>query len=183
MKKKYSEEFYLKRFQEVVTFLTAVGIKKHFHSIDTYKRAANSSRAFHLAIKWDILQKLTTLRIDGKLSKRFGDFVGRSEDLFTYHRHCHKTYSSGKHFSRNAFFELSDKVLEDYFAAPEENFNTKTCHFLSKEAHKFIDKHVYKFDTIQKPKKDKKDMKDPDAEKLAEINSKQVEKRIAKLQK
>lgn len=145
MKKKYSEEFYLKRFQEVVAFLTAVGIKKHFRSIDAYKRAANSSRAFHLGIKWDILQKLTTLRIDGKLSKRFEDFVDRSEDLFTYHRHCHKTYRSGKHFARNAFFELSDKVLEDYFSAPDDNFNTRTCHFLSKEAHKFIDKYVYKY--------------------------------------
>lgn len=144
MKKKYGEEFYLKRFQEVVAFLTAVGIKKHFRSIDAYKRAANSSRAFHLTIKWDILEKLTTLRINNTLRKRFEDFIGRSKDLFTYHRHCHKTYSSSdKHFSRNAFFELSDKVLEDYFSTPD-NFNTKTCHFLSKEAHRFIDKHVYK---------------------------------------
>lgn len=207
MKKKYSEEFYLKRFQEVVCFLTANKIKKHFGTLEKYYAAENSSKAYHLNIKWDILVHLSRVGSTHKMNK----FIAASANLFKHHKHCHKTYKDdlnatpppkqdsedrgkkskklkGKHFSRNSWFELSDKVLEDYFAAPEDNFNTKTCHFLSKEAHKFIDWRVYKYkiykyDTSPRPRKDKKDMKDPDAEKLAEMNSKQVEKRIAKLQK
>ena len=36
MKKTYTRDFYLKRFQEVVIFLTAVNIKKHFSSLEAY---------------------------------------------------------------------------------------------------------------------------------------------------
>lgn len=86
------------------------------------------------------MRKLT--RIGNHL--HFKEFCRESQSLFIYHAGYHHTYPSGKKFNRNVWFELSDKVLEDYFAAPEDNFNTKTCHFLSKEAHIFIDKCVYK---------------------------------------
>ena len=180
MKKKYGEDFYLKRFQEVVCFLTASKIKKHFGTLEKYYAAKNSSKAYSLHIKWNILFHLTRVGSTHKMN----ELIAASENVFKYHRHCHKTYKDdlnatppkqdskdsgktlqkpkGKHFSRNSWFELSDKVLEDYFAAPEDNFNTKTCHVLSKEAHKFIDwcvfkYKIYKYDTSPRPKKQKKD--------------------------
>lgn len=141
MKKTYTRDFYLKRFQEVVIFLTAVNIKKHFSSLEAYKRAPNKSKAYPLGFKWDILRKLS--RIGNH--KHFKAFCRESQSLFIYHEDYHRKFTSGKRFNRNAWFELSDKVLEDYFSAPDDNFNTRTCHFLSKEAHRFIDKHVYNF--------------------------------------
>lgn len=90
-----------------------------------------------------VLRKLT--RIGGRRHSK--KFCRESQSLFIYHAGCHHKYPSGKKFNRNIWFELSDKVLKDYFSAPDDNFNTRTCHFLSKEAHRFIDKHVYKYTT------------------------------------
>ena len=41
MKNKNSYEFYLRRFQEVVCFLTVVRIKKHFSTVDKYRNSKN----------------------------------------------------------------------------------------------------------------------------------------------
>lgn len=140
MKKKKDYEFYLTRFQEVVCFLTAVGIKKHFKTVAEYKKAPNSSKAYCLNISGKILVKLSRVRSIDKY--RFEEFIEASSSLFTYHKHCHKTYKSGKKFSRNSWFELSDLELEKWFSN-DSNFNTKTCELINKESHKWIDKHIY----------------------------------------
>ena len=105
MKTKKDYNHYLNRFQEVVCFLTAVGIKKKFKTLDAYKNAENSDKAYCLNINWEILSRLSRLA-QGK--KCFEEFLKSSESLFVYHRHCNKTYSSGKSFARNSWFELAD---------------------------------------------------------------------------
>ena len=142
MKQKKDYEFYLTRFQEVVCFLTAVGIKKHFKTVAEYKKAPNSSKAYCLNTSWNVLQHLSRLPHG---YKHFEKFIDASKSLFIYHRHCHKTYKSQKKFSRNSWFELTDETLNKWFEN-DKNFNTKTCKLISKESHKWIDKHVYKIE-------------------------------------
>lgn len=152
MKTKKDYDFYLKRFQEVVCFLTAVGIKKRFKTVEEYRKARNSSKAYYLNIAWEILRRLSRLPF-GK-QHAFENFVEQSKTLFVYHRHCHKKFKTKKHFSRNSWFELSESTLNKWFEN-EENLNTKTCKLIGKESHKWIDKYVYgaKFEKIKEEKK------------------------------
>ena len=83
-----------------------------------------------LNIPRKILRELSKTR-DGKI--HFQEFVDKSGNLFAYHRHCHKTYKSGKKFSRNSWFEPDAEWLAENFK--EENFNAATCKFLTKEYH------------------------------------------------
>ena len=151
MKQKKDYNHYLNRFQEVVCFLTAVGIKKNFKTLDAYKAAKSSSKAYHLNISWEILSRLSRLA-QGK--KCFEAFLKSSESVFVYHRHCNKTYNSGKSFARNSWFELTDETLAVWFS-DEKNFSTKTCELISASTHKWIDKYVFKYPTkkVEKPHK------------------------------
>lgn len=141
MKTKQDYNFYLKRFQEVICFLTAVGIKKNFKTIDNYRSSKNSSKAYYLNIKYESLARLSRLP-QGK--KCFEQFIKSSENLFIYHRHCHKTFKDDKKFSRNSWFELSESTLAKWFE-DEKNFNTNTCTLISKYTHKWIDKYVFNY--------------------------------------
>lgn len=122
----------------MVCFLTLASIKKNFKTLDEYGKAANCRKAMFLHITDDILRRLSKTP-DGRI--HFQEFIDKSESLFAYHRHCHKTYKSGKKFSRNSWFELDAEWLAENFK--EENFSTATCGFLTKEYHKWIDKRVY----------------------------------------
>jgi hypothetical protein len=139
MKSKKDTEYYIKRFQEIVCFLTAKGIKKSFKTLDEYNQSKPSSKAYCLHIDWELLAKLS--KIDNK--KCFEKLLEESKHLFSYHRHIHKSYvKSNKHFSRNSWFELTPETLELWFA-DEKNFNPKTCKLISKDTHKWIDKNIY----------------------------------------
>lgn len=141
MKTKQDYDFYLKRFQEVVCFLTINRIRKHFGTIAAYNNAKNSSKAYHLNIKSKIVARLARLP-QGRHC--FEEFLEKSSSLFVYHRHCHKTFRENKKFSRNAWFELSESVLARWFE-DEKNFNTSTCSLISKTTHKWIDKYVFNY--------------------------------------
>lgn len=141
MKTKQDYDFYLKRFQEVVCFLTINRIRKHFGTIAAYNNAKNSSKAYHLNIKSKIVARLARLP-QGRHC--FEQFLKSSESLFVYHRHCHKTFRDNKTFSRNSWFELSESVLACWFE-DEKNFNTSTCTLISKTTHKWIDKYVFNY--------------------------------------
>lgn len=141
MKTKQDYDFYLKRFQEVVCFLTINSIRKHFGTIAAYNNAKNSSKAYHLNIKSKIVARLARLP-QGRHC--FEEFLKSSESLFIYHRHCHKTFRDNKTFSRNSWFELSGLTLARWFE-DEKNFNTSTCTLISKTTHKWIDKYVFNY--------------------------------------
>lgn len=141
MKTKKDYCFYLKRFQETICFLTVCSIKKEFKTLDAYKAAKNSSKAYCLNIKAEPLSRLSRLP-HGK--RCFEEFIKSSKKLFTYHRHCHKTFKENKKFSRNSWFELSETTLAKWFE-DEKNFNTKTCTLISKTTHKWIDKNVFHY--------------------------------------
>lgn len=141
MKTKQDYNFYLKRFQEVICFLTAIGIKKNFKTIGNYRSSKNSSKAYYLNIKYESLARLSRLP-QGK--KCFEEFLQKSSELFVYHRHCHKTFRKNKKFARNAWFELSESVLARWFE-DEKNFNTNTCSLISKTTHKWIDKYIFNY--------------------------------------
>lgn len=140
MKTKNDYSFYLKRFQEVVCFLTINRIRKNFGTIAAYNNAKNSSKAYHLNIKWQQLKKLSRIRNN----YCFDELLKASESLFVYHRHCHKTFRKNKTFSRNSWFELSESTLARWFE-DEKNFNTSTCTLISKTTHKWIDKYVFNY--------------------------------------
>ena len=139
MNKKHDYDYYLKRFQEVVCFLTAVNIKQDFHTLAEYKKANNSSKAYHLHIQWRILHRLSRLS-QGK--KCFEAFLASSKSLFEYHRHVHKKYNSNKKFVRNSWFELSEDMLAVWFS-DDKNFSTTTCKLISASTHKWLDKYIY----------------------------------------
>lgn len=146
MKTKQDYDFYLKRFQEVVCFLTINRIRKHFGTIAAYNNAKNSSKAYHLNIKSKIVARLARLP-QGRHC--FEEFLKSSESLFIYHRHCHKTFRDNKTFSRNSWFELADSTLARWFE-DEKNFNTNTCTLISKTTHKWIDKYVFNYEDGKK---------------------------------
>lgn len=140
MKNKNNYEFYLRRFQEVVCFLTVVRIKKHFNTVDKYINSENSSKAYYLSIKYDVLARLSRLPHGIRC---FEQFLKDSGSMFIYHRHCHKTNKKkNKKFARNSWFELSESELARWFE-DEKNFNTKTCKLISNETHKWIDNYIY----------------------------------------
>ena len=141
MKIKQDYDFYLRRFQEVVCFLTANRIRKNFKTVAAYKNAKNSSKAYCLNIKHETLTRLSRLP-QGK--RCFEEFIKSSESLFVYHRHCHKTFKDNKRFSRNSWFELSESALIRWFE-DAKNFNTSTCRLISKTTHKWIDKYVFNY--------------------------------------
>lgn len=122
----------------MVCFLTLASIKKNFKTLDAYNRASSCRKAMFLHVVDDILRRLSKTP-DGKI--HFQEFLDESTHIFKYHRHCHKVYKTGKRFSRNSWFELDAEWLAENFK--EENFNTATCGFLTKEYHKWIDKRVY----------------------------------------
>lgn len=122
----------------MVCFLTIASIKKNFKTLDAYNRASNCRKAMFLNVADNILRKLS-MTPGGRI--HFQEFLDESTHIFKYHRHCHKVYKTGKRFSRNSWFELDAEWLAENFK--EENFNTATCGFLTKEYHKWIDKRVY----------------------------------------
>ena len=136
---------YLKRFQEIVIFLTLLNIKKEFKSIEAYNKASNSLKARKLHISAKILLQLSRNRENNKRS--FEDFLKKSTDLFIYHRHCHKTYKSGKIFKRNSWFELKDQILD---CADLNNLCTKNKTLLSKFSHEWLDKHIFNYKKKEK---------------------------------
>lgn len=131
---------YLERFQQVVVFLVVREILKKYKTFDEYKNSPNSDKAYklHCAISPDGLAKLSKFNN----TKNFEKFLIDSTSLFIYHRHCHKNYKSGKQFSRNSWFEINNKIVKSAFEN-QKNWNTKNKKLLSKDAHKWIDKHIY----------------------------------------
>lgn len=151
MKRQKPEWHYLQRFQEVICFLTLLKIYKNYKTLEAYFKDTAARKAYHLCLssKLPKKQKDAKLQTAGIYSlakvrnkKMFNTFVKLSSNLFTFHRHCTKNYKDkNKHFSRNSWFELDEDWLKDNFKFV--NFNTKTCTFLSKDAHKWIDKNVF----------------------------------------
>lgn len=183
MKTKQDYNFYLKRFQEVVCFLTAVGIKKNFKTIDKYRSSKNSSKAYFLNIKYKSLARLSRLP-HGK--RCFEEFLQKSSELFIYHRHCHKTFRENKKFARNSWFELSESVLARWFE-DEKNFNTSTCSLISKTTHKWIDKYVFNYkdgkkmiDNSDIPEEKEDELQTTKEELQAEINKQHCSRFFAK---
>lgn len=161
VKKSYDCSFYLKRFQEAVEFLTALNIRQKFKSLDAYKKANGHQRAYHLGIRHEIVNMLS--RVGEARTRCFTKFLEESAALFKYHRHVHKKYSSGKTFKHNSWFELAPAELDRWFS-DERNFNTATCPLISKETHKWLDKHVFGYKAA-KPVKAKPAPKKPAAQK------------------
>lgn len=122
----------------MVCFLTLASIKKNFKTLEAYNRASSCRKAMFLHVADDILRRLSKTP-DGKI--HFQEFLDKSTHIFKYYRHFHKVYKTGKRFSRNSWFGLDAEWLAENFT--EENFNTATCGFLTKEYHKWIDKQVY----------------------------------------
>lgn len=144
MNKKQSYEFYLKRFQEIIVFLVGKDILKHYKSLEDYKKASNSDKAYNLndAISPKQTKILTSCYVEGKWTSNFDDFLLKSTSLFKYHRHCHKTFKSGKKFSRKSWFELTDDLLVKVFDS-RKSWNTKNQNLVSKDSHKWLDKHIF----------------------------------------
>lgn len=185
MKTKKDYNFYLKRFQEVVCFLTSVRIKKNFKTVDEYRSSKSSSKAYYLRIKYEVLARLSRLPHGIRC---FEQFLKDSSSMFIYHRHCHKTFKENKKFSRNAWFELSEEVLSKWFE-DEKNFNTRTCELISKTTHKWIDKYVFHYKNGKKTMKiDNSDIQEEDEqdtiitkeELQAEINKQHCSRFFAK---
>lgn len=162
VKKSYDCSFYLKRFQEAVEFLTALNIRQKFKTLDAYKKANGHQRAFRLGIKHETVDALS--RVGEARTRCFTKFLEESAALFKYHRHVHKTYGSGKTFKHNSWFELTAAELERWFS-DERNFNTATCPLISKETHKWLDKHVFGYKSVAKPAKAKPAPEKPAAKK------------------
>ena len=61
MKKKYGKEFYLRRFQEAVCFLTALDIRNRF---GTVAKASPAKKAYCLGFRADLAKKLSMIGPD-----------------------------------------------------------------------------------------------------------------------
>lgn len=99
----------LKRFQEIVIFLTILNIKNNFGTFEEYRNSSIGNKALKLHIAEKILRKISKYKLK--------EFISKSTHLFKYHKHCHKTFASGKKFTRNSWFEIN----EEFFI--EENLN------------------------------------------------------------
>ena len=146
MKNKKDIEFYKLRFKEVITFITLKNIvnfieKDNIKSLSDYKNAANSRKAYYLHIDNKNIEKLA--RIGNK--RYFNEFTAEFNDLFIYHKHFHKKYSSGKKFTRNSWFELLDDNLIKLAFDNRKDINIENKDLLSlDESCKFIEKYFKK---------------------------------------
>lgn len=64
MKKKYGKEFYLRRFQEAVCFLTALDIRNRFGTLEEYEKASPVKKAYCLGFRADLAKKLSMIGSD-----------------------------------------------------------------------------------------------------------------------
>ena len=144
MKHTKDNNFYLTRFQECVKFLTQRNIIEFIHkdnlkSFDDYKKQSAARKAYYLNINSEIILKLTCCNKTYCLN----DFLEKSKNIFTYHRHYHKKYKSGKQFSRNSWFELlNESDIKICFDNPSF-IHTNNKEILSEESHNFIDNKIY----------------------------------------
>ena len=156
MKHTKDNNFYLTRFQECVKFLTQRNIIKFINednlkSFDDYKKQSAARKAYYLNINSEIISNLTRCNKTHYLN----DFLEKSKDIFTYHRHYHKKYKSGKQFSRNSWFELlNESDIKICFDNPSF-IHTNNKEILSKESHEFIDKIYLVYSKKLKKNEDK----------------------------
>ena len=156
MKHTKDNNFYLTRFQECVKFLTQRNIIEFIHkdnlkSFDDYKKQSAARKAYYLNINSEIISNLTRCNKTHYLN----DFLEKSKDIFTYHRHYHKKYKSRKQFSRNSWFELlNESDIKICFDNPSF-IHTNNKEILSKESHKFIDKIYLVYSKKLKKNEDK----------------------------
>ena len=156
MKHTKDNNFYLTRFQECVKFLTQRNIIKFINednlkSFDDYKKQSAARKAYYLNINSEIISNLT------RCNKTYclNDFLEKSKNIFTYHRHYHKKYKSEKQFSRNSWFELlNESDIKICFDNPSF-IHTNNKEILSKESHKFIDKIYLVYSKKLKKNEDK----------------------------
>ena len=179
MKHTKDNNFYLTRFQECVKFLTQRNIIEFIHkdnlkSFDDYKKQTAARKAYYLNINSEIISKLT------RCNKTFclNDFLEKSKDIFTYHKHYHKKYKSGKQFSRNSWFELlNESDIKICFDNPSF-IHTNNKEILSKESHKFIDKIYLVYSKKLKKNEDKKN-EDKENEDMTKKEEQAIDKKYA----
>lgn len=123
---------HLKRFQEVVIFLTILNIKNNFGALEKYRNSSIANKALKLHIAEKILRKISKYKLK--------EFISKSTHLFKYHKHCHKTFISGKKFIRNSWFQINEEffIEENLITLIEIQFNS-----LSKHSKKWVYKNIF----------------------------------------
>lgn len=127
---------YLRRFQEVVIYLTLVNIKNNFNSLDDYCNESVGNKALKLNIKNKFLNNLT--KIDNV--RHLKEFIAESTHLFKYHKHCHVKFASGKKFTRNSWFELKSHLLNSQNLTSLANCCLDS---MSADSRKWLEKHIF----------------------------------------
>lgn len=125
-------------FRNVITFLTIINIKQHFKTLEDYFKSTDNKKAYHLHIDdKKVVRRLSHTKRESLLRK----LLEATKGDFTYHKHCHRTYAGGR-FKLNSWFDIPETRLRELFA-DASNFNTATCKLLTKQQHRWIDKHVF----------------------------------------
>lgn len=125
----------LRRFQEVICFLTAKSIyesySNSFGSLMDYDLADDFSKAYHLGICPKLLQDLARCCV-----KKFAE---QSSHLFTYHKHFHNAQNG---INKNAWFELNRDVLKKWLS-DKDNLNIKKCTLICEDSKKFLEEKAF----------------------------------------
>lgn len=125
----------LRRFQEVICFLTAKSIyesySNSFGSLMDYDLADDFSKAYHLGICPKLLQDLARCCVK--------KFVEQSSHLFTYHKHFHNAQNG---INKNAWFELNRDVLKKWLS-DKDNLNIKKCTLICEDSKKFLEEKAF----------------------------------------
>lgn len=124
---------YLRRFQEVVIYLTLVNMKNNFNSLDDYYNESVGNKALKLHITEQIIKKISKYHLK--------EFIAESTHLFKYHKHCHVKFASGKKFTRNSWFELNSHLLDSQNLTSLANCCLDS---MSADSRKWIEKHFFK---------------------------------------
>lgn len=139
MKKKYGKEFYLKRFQEAVCFLTVYYIASRFGTVAEYEKASPEKKASCLGFRADLASRLS--RMSGGRSE-FLNFINESQGLFKYHRRVNLNHWTGRKYIRNQWFELSPETLAKWFS-DERNFEIDTCWLICEKTKQWLKKYAF----------------------------------------
>ena len=132
----------------MVKFLVVKEILEKYESFEQYKKASNSDKAYklHSAISPELLKLLGRIKKNYNNTYNAEKFIEQRAGVFKYHYHCHRNFlKSGKHFARNSWFEINIDLVKKAFENKEDKkyWNIANDELFSKEAHIWVDKHVF----------------------------------------
>lgn len=140
---KIEYETKLEDFQKVILFTTALSIQRNFESFGDYSKCQDRMRiANALHIDASVYTRLSTWRNQYCFDK----MLLESTNLFTFHRHLTKKYSSGKTFNLKSWFEIKPEILKEMFSDEKKYLRIESDYYTSRQ-HKLVDKYIFKYES------------------------------------